>query len=76
MHVFTMLMTFSSLLIHPDTSQCYNTQQSGESVRYTHQLQIGCQPVTIQKPEITENIIISFSTINHEITSKLKSLNY
>ena len=32
--------------------------------------------LTIQKPETAENIITTFSTINPEITSKLKSLNY
>ena len=75
MHGFAMFMTFSSFLIHP-AGQWYDTQQLGESIRYTSQLQIWHQPVTIQKPEITENIITSFSIINHKITSKIKSLNY
>ena len=75
MHGFAMFMTFSSFLIHP-AGQWYDTQQLGGSIRYTSQLQIWRQPVTIQKPEITENIITSFSIINHKITSKIKSLNY
>ena len=74
MHGFAMFMTFSSLLIHP-AGQRYDIQQLGASIRYTRQLQTWRQTVTIQKSSY-KNIIPSFSTINHEITSKLKSLNY
>ena len=75
MHGFAMFMIFSSLLVYP-AGHRYDTQKLAGSIRYTRQLQIWRQPVTIQKPEITENIVTSFSTINHEITSELKSLNY
>ena len=77
MHGFPMFMSFSSLLTHP-TDQRYDTQQWG-GINMTHPSALNMtsarnQPFENQK--FWENITASFSTINHAITFKVKSLNY
>ena len=71
MYGFAMFMLFSSLL----TSHQAAIQHSIIGADQYDAL-VGRQPVTIQKQKLRENVIICFSTINHPITSKLKSLNY